>query len=81
MARDDGELQRSAQRRESGVVGADGRGAAHEPRRVVAKLEREALHQLRRVDASERAEERRKWKLISKSVGQHMDAKYGREGR
>jgi ribosome biogenesis GTPase len=44
------------------------------------KLEREARHQLRRVDASARAEERRKWKLISRSVGKHMDAKYGREG-
>jgi ribosome biogenesis GTPase len=45
------------------------------------KLEREALHQVRRVDALARAEERRKWKAISKSVGRHMDAKYGREGR
>ena len=56
---------------------------ALEPERFQAwqTLEREALHQLRRVDASARAEERRKWKLISKSVGQHMDAKYGREGR
>jgi ribosome biogenesis GTPase len=44
------------------------------------KLEREARHQLRRVDALARAEERRKWKAIGKSVGKHMDAKYGREG-
>ena len=45
------------------------------------KLEREARHQLRRVDVAARAEERRKWKLISRSVGEHMDAKYGREAR
>ena len=45
------------------------------------KLEREALHQLRRVDALARAEERRKWKAIGKSVDKHMDMKYGREGR
>jgi ribosome biogenesis GTPase len=45
------------------------------------KLEREAHHQLRRVDIAARAEERRKWKLISKSAGEHMDAKYGREAR
>jgi ribosome biogenesis GTPase len=44
------------------------------------KLEREARHQLRRVDALARAEERRKWKVISKSVGKHMEAKYGRGG-
>jgi ribosome biogenesis GTPase len=45
------------------------------------KLEREAQHQLRRVDVAARAEERRKWKLISKAVERHMDAKYGREAR
>jgi ribosome biogenesis GTPase len=45
------------------------------------KLEREARHQLRRVDALARAEERRKWKAISKSVDKQMEAKYGREGR
>jgi ribosome biogenesis GTPase / thiamine phosphate phosphatase len=44
------------------------------------KLEREARHQLRRVDAMARAEERRKWKAIGKSVSKHMDMKYGREG-
>ena len=44
------------------------------------KLEREARHQLRRVDVLARAEERRKWKAISKSVGKHMEAKYGKEG-
>lgn len=43
------------------------------------KLEREARHQLRRVDALARAEERRKWKAISKSVGKQMDMKYGTE--
>jgi ribosome biogenesis GTPase len=44
------------------------------------KLEREARHQVVRVDALARAEERRKWKLISKSVNKLMEAKYGREG-
>jgi ribosome biogenesis GTPase / thiamine phosphate phosphatase len=44
------------------------------------KLERETAHHERRVDALARAEERRKWKLIGKSVGRHMDAKYGADG-
>ena len=44
------------------------------------KLEREARHQLRRVDAMARAEERRKWKAIGKAVNKHMEMKYGREG-
>jgi ribosome biogenesis GTPase / thiamine phosphate phosphatase len=44
------------------------------------KLEREARHQLRRVDGLARAEERRKWKAIGKAVNKHMEAKYGREG-
>ena len=45
------------------------------------KLEREARHQELRVDALARAEERRRWKVIHKSVGKHMEAKYGRDGR
>jgi ribosome biogenesis GTPase len=45
------------------------------------KLEREARHHERRVDALARAEERKRWKAISKSVGVHMEMKYGREGR
>jgi ribosome biogenesis GTPase len=45
------------------------------------KLEREARHQELRVDALARAEERRRWKVIHKSVGKHMEAKYGRERR
>jgi uncharacterized membrane protein len=44
------------------------------------KLEREARHLERRVDALARAEERRRWKVIGKSVGRHMEAKYGRGG-
>jgi ribosome biogenesis GTPase len=44
------------------------------------KLERESRHLERRVDALARAEERRRWKAIGKSVGRHMDAKYGRGG-
>jgi ribosome biogenesis GTPase len=44
------------------------------------KLQREARHQLRRVSALARAEERRRWKAIGKSVAKHMEAKYGRDG-
>jgi len=58
---------------------ADGRLALdrHESWR---RLQREASHHERRVDAVARAEERRKWKLIGKSVTRHMNAKYGAEG-
>jgi ribosome biogenesis GTPase len=45
------------------------------------KLEREARHLERRVDALARAEERRRWKTIHKSVNKHMELKYGTEGR
>ena len=45
------------------------------------KLEREARHQARRVDAFARAQERRRWKAIGKAVDRQMEAKYGREGR
>ena len=41
------------------------------------KLQRETAHHERRVDALARNAERRRWKQISKSVGRHMDAKYG----
>lgn len=41
------------------------------------KLEREAAHAVRQVDPVARAEERRKWKAIHKSVGVHMKNKYG----
>jgi ribosome biogenesis GTPase / thiamine phosphate phosphatase len=44
------------------------------------KLQREAAHHERRVDALARAEDRRKWKAIGKSVTKHMKAKYGAEG-
>jgi ribosome biogenesis GTPase len=43
------------------------------------KLQRETAHHARRVDALARAEERRKWKAIGKSVTKHMNAKYGRD--
>ena len=43
------------------------------------KLQKEARHHERRVDALARDEERRRWKAISKQVGKHMDAKYGAE--
>ena len=45
------------------------------------KLQRETAHHERRVDALARAEERRKWKALGKSVTRHMDAKYGPERR
>jgi ribosome biogenesis GTPase len=44
------------------------------------KLQREAAHHERRVDALARATERRRWRQIGKSVTRHMDAKYGAEG-
>jgi ribosome biogenesis GTPase len=44
------------------------------------KLEREARHHERRVDALARNAERRKWKQIGKSVSRHMDMKYGSDG-
>jgi ribosome biogenesis GTPase len=44
------------------------------------KLVRETKHHERRVDALARAEERRKWKAIGKSVTKHMNAKYGQGG-
>ena len=44
------------------------------------KLQRETAHHERRVDALARAEDRRKWKAIGKSVTKHMKAKYGAEG-
>ena len=43
------------------------------------KLQKEARHHERQVDVLARNEERRRWKTISKSVGKHMDAKYGPE--
>jgi len=44
------------------------------------KLQREAAHHERRVDALARASERRRWRQIGKAVTRHMDAKYGAEG-
>ena len=44
------------------------------------KLQREAAHHERRVDALARDAERRKWKTIGKSVTKHMNAKYGTDG-
>jgi ribosome biogenesis GTPase len=43
------------------------------------KLEREAARAAREGDPRARAEHRRKWKIISKSVSEHMDRKYGRD--
>jgi ribosome biogenesis GTPase len=44
------------------------------------KLQREAAHHERRVDALARSEERKRWRAIGKSVTKHMNAKYGVEG-
>jgi ribosome biogenesis GTPase / thiamine phosphate phosphatase len=44
------------------------------------KLQREAAHHERRVDALARNAERRRWRQIGKAVTRHMDAKYGAEG-
>ena len=54
-----------------------------DPARLEAfrKLERELAHQARREDPVATAEERRRWRTIQKSVGRHMDAKYGEEWR
>ncbi len=41
------------------------------------KLERELAHVARITDPRARAEEQRRWKLIHKSVNQHMSRKYG----
>jgi ribosome biogenesis GTPase / thiamine phosphate phosphatase len=43
------------------------------------KLGREAAAQARKTDAGLRASERRRWKMIHKSVRIHMNAKYGPE--
>ncbi len=45
------------------------------------KLEREAAHVERRGDPRAREEERRRWKVISKSVDRHMERKYGGDWR
>jgi ribosome biogenesis GTPase / thiamine phosphate phosphatase len=44
------------------------------------KLERELAHAERKGDPRARAEERRRWKAISKSVDRHMEQKYGERG-
>ncbi len=41
------------------------------------KLEREMARAAREVDPRARADHRRKWKIIHKSVGEHMERKYG----
>ncbi len=41
------------------------------------KLERELAHAERKGDPRAMAEERRRWRIIHKSVGVHMDRKYG----
>jgi ribosome biogenesis GTPase / thiamine phosphate phosphatase len=43
------------------------------------KLERELDRAERQGDPRARAEHRRKWKIIQKSVGEHMERKYGSE--
>ena len=41
------------------------------------KLEREMAHAARQIDPRARAEHRRTWRIISKSVSEHMARKYG----
>ena len=41
------------------------------------KLERELAFVERKGDPRAQAEERKRWKAIHKSVGKHMDVKYG----
>ena len=43
------------------------------------KLERELAHVARQGDPLARAEHRRRWRVIQKSVGEHMQRKYGGE--
>ena len=43
------------------------------------KLEREIARAAREGDPRARAEHRRTWKIISKSVNEHMERKYGAE--
>jgi ribosome biogenesis GTPase / thiamine phosphate phosphatase len=63
------------------------RGAVHDGRlsedRLAShrKLERELAHTERKGDPRAQAEERKRWKAIHKSVGRHMDRKYGTEWR
>ena len=44
------------------------------------KLERELAFAERKGDPRAQAEERKRWKAIHKSVGKHMDMKYGGDG-
>jgi len=43
------------------------------------KLEREVARHMRESDPRARAEHRRRWRVIQKSVGEHMQRKYGGE--
>ena len=63
---------RSAARLDDGTL-TEERLASHQ------KLERELAHAERKGDPRAQAEERRRWKVISKSVERHMDSKYGGE--
>ena len=53
-----------------GTLSAD-RVASHQ------KLERELDHAVRKTDPRAQAEYKRKWRIIHKSVDQHMRNKYG----
>jgi len=57
---------------------ADGR-LSIERYRSHEKLERELAHAERKGDPRAQAEERRRWKVIHKSVNEHMQRKYGGE--
>ena len=69
--------------RHDGEPGCAVRGAlddgslSHDRLQSQRKLERELAFAERKVDPRAQAEERKRWKAIHKSVGKHMDRKYG----
>ena len=71
--------------RHAGEPGCAVRGALADGRLSVdrlrshEKLERELAHAARKGDPRAQAEERRRWRVISKSVEEHMQRKYGGE--
>ena len=73
-------LQRLRPRRRAGlrVAAALADGTLSEDRLAShRKLERELAHAVRKTDPRARAEHQRTWKIIHKSVNEHMARKYG----
>lgn len=58
-------------------------GGVLDPARLAGwgKLEREARHHERRLDALARRQERKRWTAVHKAVGRQTEAKYGRPDR